>query len=100
MSNISATCFVVILSHAFTNVFVLHFGSPVTNQYSAALHFYLQAGAVCSDYFTKAVPLDVYNDQVRRGTAFSSGVPSRPTTEQSCWATIIACHVIYATVAL
>ncbi|KAM4630096.1 integrator complex subunit 8 isoform 1-T1 [Polymixia lowei] len=36
----------------------------VTNQYSAALHFYLQAGAVCSDYFTKAVPPDVYTDQV------------------------------------
>lgn len=36
----------------------------VTNQYSAALHFYLQAGAVCSDFFTKAVPPDVYTDQV------------------------------------
>ncbi|KAJ8267890.1 hypothetical protein COCON_G00130620 [Conger conger] len=36
----------------------------VTNQYSAALHFYLQAGAVCSDYFSKAVPPDVYTDQV------------------------------------
>ncbi|KAJ8389423.1 hypothetical protein AAFF_G00119610 [Aldrovandia affinis] len=36
----------------------------VTNQYSAALHYYLQAGAVCSDYFSKAVPPDVYTDQV------------------------------------
>ncbi|XP_051728788.1 integrator complex subunit 8 isoform X2 [Ctenopharyngodon idella] len=36
----------------------------VTNQYSAAMHYYLQAGTVCSDYFTKPVPLDVYTDQV------------------------------------
>uniref|UniRef100_A0A7N8YQH0 Integrator complex subunit 8 n=1 Tax=Mastacembelus armatus TaxID=205130 RepID=A0A7N8YQH0_9TELE len=36
----------------------------VTNQYSAALNFYLQAGAVCSDFFTKAVAPDVYTDQV------------------------------------
>ncbi|XP_069051162.1 integrator complex subunit 8 [Lepisosteus oculatus] len=36
----------------------------VTNQYSAALHYYLQAGAVCSDFFTKTVPPDVYTDQV------------------------------------
>uniref|UniRef100_A0A7N6C2P9 INTS8 TPR repeats domain-containing protein n=1 Tax=Anabas testudineus TaxID=64144 RepID=A0A7N6C2P9_ANATE len=36
----------------------------VTNQYSAALNFYFQAGAVCSDFFTKAVPPDVYTDQV------------------------------------
>uniref|UniRef100_A0A8D0AF42 Integrator complex subunit 8 n=1 Tax=Sander lucioperca TaxID=283035 RepID=A0A8D0AF42_SANLU len=36
----------------------------VTNQYSAALNLYLQAGAVCSDFFTKAVPPDVYSDQV------------------------------------
>lgn len=36
----------------------------VTSQYSAALHYYLQAGAVCSDYFSKAVPPDVYTDQV------------------------------------
>ncbi|KAL8181908.1 UNVERIFIED_CONTAM: Integrator complex subunit 8 [Gekko kuhli] len=35
-----------------------------TNQYSAALHYYLQAGAVCSDFFTKMVPPDVYTDQV------------------------------------
>lgn len=35
----------------------------VTNQYSAALNLYLQAGAVCSDFFTKAVPPDVYSDQ-------------------------------------
>ncbi|XP_039072432.1 integrator complex subunit 8 [Hyaena hyaena] len=35
-----------------------------TNQYSAALHYYLQAGAVCSDFFNKAVPPDVYTDQV------------------------------------
>ncbi|NXS60538.1 INT8 protein, partial [Brachypteracias leptosomus] len=35
-----------------------------TNQYSAALHYYLQAGAVCSDFFTKVVPPDVYTDQV------------------------------------
>lgn len=38
--------------------------SAVTNQYSAALNLYLQAGAVCSDFFTKAVPPDVYTDQV------------------------------------
>lgn len=36
----------------------------VTNQYSAALNFYLQAGAVSSDYFSKVVPPDVYTDQV------------------------------------
>uniref|UniRef100_A0A8C1RQZ0 Integrator complex subunit 8 n=1 Tax=Cyprinus carpio TaxID=7962 RepID=A0A8C1RQZ0_CYPCA len=36
----------------------------VTNQYSAAMHYYLQAGTVCSDYFTKPVPPDVYTDQV------------------------------------
>ncbi|XP_054592406.1 integrator complex subunit 8 isoform X1 [Nothobranchius furzeri] len=36
----------------------------VTNQYCAALNFYLQAGAVCSDFFTKPVPPDVYTDQV------------------------------------
>ncbi|XP_061597267.1 integrator complex subunit 8 [Cololabis saira] len=36
----------------------------VTNQYCAALNFYLQAGAVCSDFFTKAVPPDTYTDQV------------------------------------
>lgn len=36
----------------------------VTNQYSAALNIYLQAGAVCSDFFTKVVPPDVYTDQV------------------------------------
>lgn len=35
-----------------------------TNQYSAALRYYLQAGAVCSDFFNKAVPPDVYTDQV------------------------------------
>ncbi|XP_026642485.1 integrator complex subunit 8 isoform X2 [Microtus ochrogaster] len=35
-----------------------------TNQHSAALHYYLQAGAVCSDFFNKAVPPDVYTDQV------------------------------------
>lgn len=35
----------------------------VTNEYSAALNLYLQAGAVCSDFFTKAVPPDVYTDQ-------------------------------------
>ncbi|XP_074740889.1 integrator complex subunit 8 isoform X4 [Strix uralensis] len=34
-----------------------------TNQYSAALHYYLQAGAVCSDFFNKMVPPDVYTDQ-------------------------------------
>ncbi|KAM7373533.1 hypothetical protein PAMP_008377 [Pampus punctatissimus] len=38
--------------------------NDVTNQYSAALNLYLQAGAVCSDFFTKAVPPDVYTDQV------------------------------------
>ncbi|RXM28466.1 Integrator complex subunit 8 [Acipenser ruthenus] len=37
----------------------------VTNQYSAALHFYLQAGAVCSDFFNKTVPPDVYTDQIK-----------------------------------
>ncbi|XP_023648781.1 integrator complex subunit 8 isoform X2 [Paramormyrops kingsleyae] len=36
----------------------------VTSQHSAALHYYLQAGAVCSDFFSKAVPPDVYTDQV------------------------------------
>ncbi|XP_060798673.1 integrator complex subunit 8 isoform X2 [Neoarius graeffei] len=36
----------------------------VTNQYSAAVHYYLQAGTVCSDFFTKPVPPDVYTDQV------------------------------------
>ena len=35
-----------------------------TNQYSAALHYYLQAGAVCSDFFNKMVPPDVFTDQV------------------------------------
>ncbi|XP_029447593.1 integrator complex subunit 8 isoform X1 [Rhinatrema bivittatum] len=35
-----------------------------TNQYFAALHYYLQAGTVCSDFFNKAVPPDVYTDQV------------------------------------
>ncbi|CAG5956349.1 unnamed protein product [Menidia menidia] len=39
-------------------------GGGVTNQYSAALNFYLQAGAVSSDFFTKAVPPDIYTDQV------------------------------------
>ncbi|RXN12273.1 integrator complex subunit 8 isoform X1 [Labeo rohita] len=29
-----------------------------------AMHYYLQAGTVCSDYFTKPVPPDVYTDQV------------------------------------
>lgn len=38
--------------------------SAVTNQYSAALNLYLQAGAVCSDFFTKVVPPDVYTEQV------------------------------------
>uniref|UniRef100_A0A672PI73 Integrator complex subunit 8-like n=1 Tax=Sinocyclocheilus grahami TaxID=75366 RepID=A0A672PI73_SINGR len=36
----------------------------VSSQYSAAMHYYLQAGTVCSDYFTKPVPPDVYTDQV------------------------------------
>lgn len=40
------------------------FSTLATNQYSAALHYYLQAGAVCSDFFNKAVPPDVYTDQV------------------------------------
>ncbi|XP_072007550.1 integrator complex subunit 8 isoform X2 [Engystomops pustulosus] len=35
-----------------------------SNQYSAALNYYLQAGAVSSDYFTKQVPPEVYTDQV------------------------------------
>ncbi|XP_063307296.1 integrator complex subunit 8 [Pelobates fuscus] len=35
-----------------------------SNQYSAALNYYLQAGAVCSDFFTKQVPPEVYTDQV------------------------------------
>ncbi|XP_078253292.1 integrator complex subunit 8 isoform X2 [Rhinoraja longicauda] len=35
-----------------------------TNQFSAALHFYLQAGAICSDFFNKCVPSDVYTDMV------------------------------------
>lgn len=42
----------------------------VTNQYSAALNLYLQAGAVCSDFFTKAVPPDVYTDQVHHSLCF------------------------------
>ncbi|TRY99025.1 hypothetical protein DNTS_024573 [Danionella cerebrum] len=36
----------------------------VTSQYSAALHYYLQAGMVCSDYFIKPVPPEVYTDQI------------------------------------
>uniref|UniRef100_A0A8C5Z6Y2 Integrator complex subunit 8 n=1 Tax=Marmota marmota marmota TaxID=9994 RepID=A0A8C5Z6Y2_MARMA len=43
-----------------------------TNQYSAALHYYLQAGAVCSDFFNKAVPPDVYTDQVSYFVCFLS----------------------------
>ncbi|KAM4688564.1 integrator complex subunit 8 [Discoglossus pictus] len=35
-----------------------------TNEYSAALNYYLQAGAVCSDFFTKQVPPEVFTDQV------------------------------------
>ncbi|XP_072880703.1 integrator complex subunit 8 [Hemitrygon akajei] len=35
-----------------------------TDQFSAALHFYLQAGAICSDFFNKCVPSDVYTDMV------------------------------------
>lgn len=35
-----------------------------TNQFSAALHFYIQAGAICSDFFNKCVPSDVYTDMV------------------------------------
>ncbi|XP_077447317.1 integrator complex subunit 8 isoform X1 [Stigmatopora argus] len=35
-----------------------------TNQYSAALNSYLQAGAASSDFFSKAVPPDVYTEQV------------------------------------
>lgn len=46
------------------NLLVLLSLFVVTNQYSAALNLYLQAGAVCSDFFTKAVPPDVYTDQV------------------------------------
>lgn len=43
---------------------LLLFPLLATNQHSAALHYYLQAGAVCSDFFNKAVPPDVYTDQV------------------------------------
>lgn len=52
--------------HVF-NSNVLFFVSlwAVTNQYSAAVHYYLQAGTVCSDFFTKPVPPDVYTDQVQ-----------------------------------
>lgn len=46
----------------------------VTNQYSAALNLYLQAGAVCSDFFTKAVPPDVYTDQ--------AGPPTNPPAKE------------------
>lgn len=46
------------------NLHVLFPFNIATNQYSAALHYYLQAGAVCSDFFTKMVPPDVYTDQV------------------------------------
>ncbi|KAM5157278.1 integrator complex subunit 8 isoform 1-T2 [Mantella aurantiaca] len=35
-----------------------------THQFSAALNYYLQAGAFSSDFFTKQVPPDVYTDQV------------------------------------
>lgn len=42
----------------------------MTNQYSAALNIYLQAGAVCSDFFTKVVPPDVYTDQVNHSADF------------------------------
>nr|XP_032830596.1 integrator complex subunit 8 [Petromyzon marinus] len=35
-----------------------------TNQYSAARQHYLRAGAVASDFFHKAVPQDVYTEQV------------------------------------
>lgn len=42
----------------------------MTSQYSAALNFYLQAGAVCSDFFTKPVPPDAYTDQVNPTCSF------------------------------
>jgi len=45
-------------------IYILPIFFSVTNQYSAAMHYYLQAGTVCSDYFTKPVPPDVYTDQV------------------------------------
>lgn len=48
-----------------TDNLYLCFLLQATNQYSAALHYYLQAGAVCSDFFNKAVPPDVYTDQVK-----------------------------------
>uniref|UniRef100_A0A4W3HA53 Integrator complex subunit 8 n=1 Tax=Callorhinchus milii TaxID=7868 RepID=A0A4W3HA53_CALMI len=35
-----------------------------TNQFSAAMYFYLQTGAICSDFFNKAVPPEVYTDMV------------------------------------
>ncbi|XP_035680270.1 integrator complex subunit 8-like [Branchiostoma floridae] len=38
--------------------------SYAAGQYSAALRFYLQAGMVCSDYFTHQVPKGVYDEQV------------------------------------
>lgn len=55
----------------------------VTNQYSAALNLYLQAGAVCSDFFTKTVPPDIYTDQVAH---------AGPRTTKSCNLWILCEH--------
>ncbi len=58
----------------------------MTNQYSAAMHYYLQAGTVCSDYFTKPVPPDVYTDQVCRTTLWTN-------KEKACISTLaLPCH--------
>lgn len=45
-------------------MFFYSYFPSATNQFSAALNFYLQAGAVSSDFFNKQVPPDVYTDQV------------------------------------
>ncbi|XP_078735577.1 integrator complex subunit 8 [Lampetra fluviatilis] len=55
-----------------------------TNQYSAARQHYLRAGAVASDFFHKAVPQDVYTEQV----GCRSHSPLRPSPwqrEQRPW---------------
>lgn len=47
-----------------TLLYYFFFFPSATHQFSAALNYYLQAGAVSSDFFTKQVPPDVYTDQV------------------------------------
>lgn len=69
----------IICIHSNRNILPL---LSVTNQYSAALNLYLQAGAVCSDFFTKAVPPDVYTDQA--GLPFSTHQPLQNKCCQKC----------------